>query len=234
MTIITSVRTSCFARSIPILLCSLLAAMPLVLLPTFAQAPGPVPGLCALEAERQVQLRTVEGRVDRMLINPYGEVNGLLLGDQIVVKFSSDLSTALIRMVVPGQSVRVFGRNEGHGMLKADVIVNVATGQVVVDSLLDAGRGAQLPSDLSASQLTQLSVQGRIEIVLTGPDGDANGVILNDGSIVQFPSGALRIPLDRGSAFAASGLGTRNAYGTAIEAIQVGSTLSALRQLYGG
>ncbi|MNE73416.1 hypothetical protein D3C80_1694270 [compost metagenome] len=79
-----------------------------------------------------------------------------------------------------------------------------------------------------------MEVEGSIETVLTGPRGETNGVILNDGSIVRFPPNGMQIPIKAGMPFAASGLGTRNNYGQSLEAISVGAHLSALQPLYRG
>ena len=70
--------------------------------------------------------------------------------------------------------------------------------------------------------------------MLTGPRGEANGVILTDGSIVRFPPESLRQSVQPGAPFAASGLGTRNANGTSLEAVNLGTSLSALQPLYDG
>lgn len=68
--------------------------------------------------------------------------------------------------------------------------------------------------------------------MLTGPRGEVNGVILSDGSIVRFPPESLRLSVQTGAPFAASGLGTRNAFGTALEALALGPTLTTLQPLY--
>ncbi|WP_346285103.1 hypothetical protein [Zoogloea sp.] len=51
-------------------------------------------------------------------------------------------------------------------------------------------------------------------------------------SIVRFPPESLRLAVQSGAPFAASGLGTRNAMGTALEAVSLGTSLSALQPLY--
>jgi len=89
-----------------------------------------------------------------------------------------------------------------------------------------------MPPHLRMAGLQTQQAQGRIEAVLTGPRGDANGVILSDGAIVRFAPHALQQPLQPGQLFAASGLGTRNAHGTSLEAISMGASLSDLQPLY--
>lgn len=173
-----------------------------------------------------------EGQVQRLLINPYGEVDGLRLADGTVVQFPPHLSEALSAAVKPGDAVRVIGRPQGRASVKADAIVNAASGQTVYDQPPAAGGGRPLPPHLRAQALRPQQVQGQIDAVLTGPRGQANGVILTDGSIVRFAPQPLPLSVRPGAAFAADGLGTRNALGTSLEAIRIGTSLSALQPLY--
>ena len=133
-----------------------------------------------------------------------------------------------------GDTVRVIGRQEARGTVRANAIVNAANGQTVYDQPPPLGEGRPLPPHLRAQKLQQQQVQGKVDTVLTGPRGEANGVILTDGSIVRFPPESLRQSVQPGAPFAASGLGTRNADGTSLEAVNLGTSLSALQPLYDG
>lgn len=175
-----------------------------------------------------------QGAVQRMLINPYGEIDGLRLADGTVVKFAPHLADALAAAVKPGDAVRVIGRPEARGTVRADAIVNTASGQTVYDQPPPLGEGRPMPPHLRAQKLQPQQVEGRVDTVLTGPRGEANGVILADGSIVRFPPESLRQSVQPGAPFAASGLGTRNAIGTSLEAVSLGTSLSALQPLYDG
>jgi hypothetical protein len=208
-----------------------------------AVPPVPPPGAAPLaapmapppatyDAAMTSQAPITEGRVSRLLINPYGEVDGLMVGERTVVKFPPHLSQTLQNAVRPGQSVRVFGQAEAAGVIKADAIVNLANGQTVIDRPPAFDANPPLPPHLRAAQLRQLSVRGKIALVLTDPRGQANGVILDDGSIVRFAPDSLRTPLEPGAPFAANGLGTRNSVGTAIEAIDAGASADSLQPLY--
>ncbi|ADJ66094.1 hypothetical protein G5B88_23490 [Herbaspirillum seropedicae] len=234
-------RSTLSAR--PLALAALLLA---TLLSAHAQPvpPGPGPGPAAgpglappappatYEAALTAQPPVIEGRVTRLLINPYGEADGLLVGERTIIKFPPHLSQTLQNTVKPGQSVRVFGQGEAAGVIKADAIVNLANGQTVIDRPPAFDANPPLPPHLRAAQLRQMSVRGKIALVLTGPRGEANGVILDDGSIVRFAPDSIRTPLEPGAPFAANGLGTRNNLGTAIEAIDVGASTQDLQPLY--
>jgi hypothetical protein len=173
-----------------------------------------------------------QGQVKRMLTNPYGEVDGLRLADGTIVKFPPHMSNALAETVKPGQMIRVFGRPESRDAVKADVIVNLATSQTLFDQPPAVDGRRPLPPHLRARSLQVQKVEGRIDAVLTGPRGEANGVILVDGSIVRFPPESLRLSMQQGASFAASGLGTSNAYGMSLEAVSVGTSLATLQPIY--
>lgn len=186
--------------------------------------PPPAPGLAGQAV--------AQGPVQRMLINPYGEIDGLRLADGTVVNFAPHLSDALTAAVKPGDTVRIIGRPEARGIVRADAIVNTASGQTVYDQPPPLGEGRPLPPHLRAQKLQPQQVEGRVDTVLSGPRGEVNGVILDDGSIVRFPPESLRQSVQPGAPFAASGLGTRNAIGTSLEAVNLGTSLSALQPLY--
>lgn len=221
---------SSYTSSAVVLAISLFASNANALTHGPAEAPPPPPD--HLAPTGMVVPPVAQGQVKRMLINPYGEVDGLRLTDGTIVKLPPHMSDALTRAVKPGQMIRVLGRFEARGTVNADAIVNLTTAQTVFNQPPAIGDSQPLPPHLRAQRLQTQQVEGRIETVLTGPRGEANGVILTDGSIVRFPPDSLRLPVQQGAPFAASGLGTRNAHGTSLEAISLGTSLSALQPIY--
>lgn len=173
-----------------------------------------------------------QGQVQRLLMNPYGELDGLRLGDGTLVQFPPHLSDALNAAVKPGDTVRVIGQPQARGMVRADAIVNTTNGQTIYNQPPALGVARPLPPHLRAQALLPQQVAGQVDAVLSGPRGEANGVILSDGSVVRFPPESLRISLLPGAPFAAEGLGTRNALGVSLEAVRVGTSLSTLQPLY--
>lgn len=174
-----------------------------------------------------------EGEVRRLLINPYGEVDGLQLTDGRVVKFPAHRGAQLSQAVAPGQTVRITGRFEGVGVIKADAILNVGSGQITVDQPPAHWPQKPLPRHLRAAQLQSQETEGTIATVLTGRRGEPNGVILQNGVIVRFPHHGVTTALQPGQSFAARGLGTRNQHGQALEAVSMGVSLATLQPLYG-
>lgn len=173
-----------------------------------------------------------EGKVQRLLMNPYGEVDGLRLADGTLVQFPPHLSESLVAAIKPGDRVRIIGRGQAPRGVRADAIVNTSNGQTLYDQPPVPGAGRPLPPHLRAQALHPQQVEGQVDAVLTGPRGETNGVILADGSIVRFPPDSLRQPVQPGAPFAAEGLGTRNALGTSLEAVSLGTSLSSLQPLY--
>lgn len=174
--------------------------------------------------------QAAEGEVQRLLINPYGDIDGLQLTDGRVVKFAPHMGTELGKVVTPGQTVRVSaGRPEGANTIKAYALVNVTNGRVI-EELPPAY--PRVPRHLRAAFLQAQEAEGTIATVLTGRHGEPNGVILDSGVIVRFPPHSLTTALIPGQAFAARGFGTRNAHGLALEAVSMGASLATLQPLH--
>jgi hypothetical protein len=74
-----------------------------------------------------------EGTVRQYLMNPRGEVDGLLLNDSTQINFPPHMADELIGAVKPGQQVNIQGDRERDSVVKAEVITNRRTGQSVVE-----------------------------------------------------------------------------------------------------
>jgi hypothetical protein len=179
---------------------------------------------------------SVAGQVQQYLLTPHGDVDGLLLADGTVVKFPPHLGVTLASTVRPGDSVSAvgfLGPATGYGRaMKAIAITNAATGQTVVDQ---PPAGRPLPPDRRGLARAPFTVIGPVARFLVNPKGDVDGLVLTTGEQVKFKphSGALVVTLlgPAGGSIGATGYGTRNAFGTALEAesITVGSQTISLR-----
>ncbi|MET0266298.1 MAG: hypothetical protein ABW202_11835, partial [Duganella sp.] len=182
--------------------------------------PTAPPALAAAPAEA-----VIDGVLARYLATPYGEANGLRLDNGVVVLLPPHLATRLTAFAAIGARLRVMGRMAADGVLRASALFNLDSG-----ASLAGGPGAK-PRPIGGpagaalrGALQSYTVAGVIELVLHGPRGEANGVLLRDGSAVYFrPDLASSVALAPGQPFAASGIGTRSAAGLAIEAITVGA-----------
>lgn len=165
---------------------------------------------------------SVTGSVQQYLLNPHGEVDGLLLSDGTVVRFPPHLGIALVSSVKAGDAVTVvgfLGPTTPQGVaIKALTITNSKTGHTLVDQ---PPVTRPLPPDLRGLTRTALTVSGTLSRFLANPHGEIDGLILSGGEQVKFPphQGALIVmALGRiDSPITVTGYGTKNAFGTVVE-----------------
>jgi hypothetical protein len=165
-----------------------------------------------------------EGVVARYITTPYGDPNGVRLADGTLVLFAPHVAARIGGAAAPGDRVRVIGRLTDDGVIRADALVNLSSGANVGDE----PAGPPIPSAARRS-LQRLESAGTIDVVLRGPRGEANGVILANGDIIYFRPDLVRARLAPAQPFAATGIGTRGAAGISLEAITVSADLSAAR-----
>ena len=178
---------------------------------------------------------SVQGTVVRYLVNPFGEVDGLILDNGTLAKTPPHLSGDLVGVAKPGDRVTLQGTPEAGTSFKVYSVTNTASNK----TLLRRDRAwheRSMPKHLRAAGLKEMSASGTIEHVLTGKRGEPNGVILSNGAIVRvgpkeaYPYFALfRV----GAPFAARGFGTENGYGRALEATAIGAGSGSLQPLFG-
>lgn len=193
-----------------------------------AQAPPPPPPPGNYE---QPAASNVEGTVAQYLINPRGDVDGLLLGDNTIVHFPPHLSAQLVAAVQPQATVKVAGFSAVAGTIRATTITNMATGKSITDTPPAAGAPPPPPPS-SASAQQEMNASGTIKALLRAPRGEVDGVVLNDGTIVHFgPRNGTEFAsmLVVGQPFAAKGMGIANQYGRSFEANALGASADKLQ-----
>jgi hypothetical protein len=177
--------------------------------------PGFAPPAAALNTPPSEPV--AQGTVTQLLINPNGDVDGLLLADGTQVQFPPHLSPNLIQITHPGDAVVVRGfRGYGVPVVHATVITNRASGHSVIDEPPQPGVAPPPPAALTA-----LTARGAVTRMLYTDRGDMNGVLLADRTVVRFPppfGAQLQSMLHPGAVLSASGYGTQNGYGRALEA----------------
>jgi hypothetical protein len=127
------------------------------------------------------QLPAIKGKVAQYSLTPRGDVDGLILADGTEIHLPPHLGTQLVCAVKPGDAVTIHGlRARALPMVRAMSISNDVTGNTVTDdgpADPRGPRGAEQP----------LTAQGSIKSQLHGPQGELNGVLLGDGTIVRLP-----------------------------------------------
>lgn len=191
--------------------------------------PGPPP-----PPEADAAPASVDAKVERYLINPFGDIDALLLDNKTIARMPPHMSADLVAAVKPGDAVTIQGRAQGPASLDAFSVTNTATKQVVVRRP-KAWTEISMPARLRSMGLKELKVSGKVGTMLTGPHGEPNGVLLDDGTIVRIgPHEAYGFAalLKPGADFAAVGYGTENSFGRAIEATSVGATAESLQPVF--
>jgi hypothetical protein len=185
------------------------------------EAPAP---LSVLDPPSSKRPPVAEGIVDRYLLNPRGNVDGLLLRDGSQMHVTLRAAEDLTKAVQPGDHVRVHGRRVSEvPLVKPDLIINVTDGiSFTIPYRLDL----PMPPRENAPTVNEMTAAGTIQVLLYDHlKSVVNGAILSDGTQV-------RLPPDVGEHFPASlhpdmdvevrGYGTSTPYGTVLEATAIG------------
>lgn len=166
-----------------------------------------------------------QGKVTRLLVNPFGEVDGLLLDTGTIVTFPKHMSEQLAAAVKPGDTVEIKGSPEAAGQIKGYVITNSRSNQPLMVQPKPPKGIMEMPKHLRSVGLQAMNAQGEIRYLQYGKRGEINGVILAEGTIVRFSREAsyqFAPMLKTGQSISASGYGTKNQYGQAFEATALG------------
>ncbi|HJT22305.1 MAG TPA: hypothetical protein VJ746_17670 [Nitrospira sp.] len=165
-----------------------------------------------------------EGIVDRYLLHPRGDVNGLLLRDGSQMHVTSRAANQLTKMIRPGDHVRVHGRRASDSSLvKADVITNMTKGvSFTVPYRLDL----PIPPAEDQPILNEMRAGGTIQVLLYDHlKGVVNGAVLSDGTQIRLPPDVgdrFHASLQRDMDVRVEGYGTETDYGRALEATAIG------------
>ena len=191
--------------------------------------PGPRGGMTAPGAAPvydPAQLPEVKGKVAQYLLTPRGDVDGFMLADGTEVHVPPFVSTQLVFAVKPGDAVTIHGLKAREvPMVAARSITNDASGATV---LVTAPRGPRHGGEVA------LEAEGKVVGALHEPRGEANGVRLEDGTLVRMPPGeATRLAetLAVGKTLVVKGEGYAGPLGRVIVARQIGADRDHLAQV---
>jgi hypothetical protein len=173
-----------------------------------------------------------DGIVERYVMDPRGDVEGVLLTDGTQVHVPSGVVADFTNAIKPGHHIRVEGiRKQRTQLVAPDMIYNESTAVPFrVPFRLDA---PALPLDRLA--MTALKVEGIIQVLLySALNGQVHGMVLSDGTQVRLPpdvSEAFRGSLKVGIQVTVEGYGTENQYGRTLEALAMSSNGGPLTPL---
>jgi hypothetical protein len=173
-------------------------------------------------------LPSYTGTVKHFTITPRGTIDGIILSNGQDVNFPPYLSTQIAYAVKLGDQVTVHGlKAASEPVVQGVSITDSATHRTVTDNGPAAGFG---PHGHGAMQ--RMMVTGKIAQTLYGPDGAANGVLLDDGTAVHLPPPQARKftkLLKTGDTLAVVGNGTANDLGRVVMAQQIGTSFKDLQ-----
>jgi hypothetical protein len=178
------------------------------------------------------QLPTYAGRVQQFTLTPRGDIDGLILSDGTEVKTPPHLSTAIAYSVKPGDTVNIHGlRAAALPLVQAVSVTDQANGRTIVDT----GPPGPLPPIFGAAPAAPLpgliEAQGRVRMVLHGLQGEINGVLLEDRTMLRLPPPAaltFSALLQTGQTLVAEGVGLSSALGKVMEVRQIGTSRDQL------
>jgi hypothetical protein len=114
----------------------LITALLLLLAPERSEAfPGMAAGALSLAGEREEQNEgpVAEAVIERYIMDPRGEVEGLILTGGVHMYVTSRAEAQVTNALKAGDLVRVFGRRTAHdGLVQPDVIKNLTRGTTFV------------------------------------------------------------------------------------------------------
>jgi len=176
------------------------------------------------------QLPAIQGKVAEYSLTPRGDVDGLILADGTEVHLPPHLGTQLVYAVKPGDAVTIRGlRARAIPMVQAVSVSNDATGATVTDGGTGGPAGPR-----NAQQA--LSATGRVKVLLHGPEGEVNGALLEDGTIVRLPpreAERLAAVMAPGAIVTVEGDGFAGTLGRVIEARSIGPDAAHLTEIAG-
>jgi hypothetical protein len=172
----------------------------------------------------------VLSKVERFLLNPRGDADGMILVNGLEVHFPPHLSASVCAAIRAGDSVRVYGvRPRSVAMISA-VAIETEDGQRILDT--GPAKPKEKAKDPQPPKHRPMEAQGIVRRALHGPKGEVRGVLLDDATIVRVHPDAVDAIagwLTPGQRLAVTGDGLLTELGTVIEARLMGPSKDALR-----
>jgi hypothetical protein len=178
------------------------------------------------------QMPHVTSSVERFLVNPDGDADGMILFNGVEVYFAPYLSNAVLTAVHVGDRITVYGVLPMAEPMIVAAIIEATNGARIEDYGLPTS-GAERERRLKGPERSLFQVEALVRRTLHGPHGELRGVLLDDGTTV-----ALRMNgedfgqlLSPASWLSVRGAGLVTQMGTAIQADEIGELGGAMRVL---
>lgn len=182
-------------------------------------------------------LPETRGTLQRFLLNPHGDLDGMVLEGGIEVHFPRHMADAVQALVGPGDDVHVRGvRPRGAPMLAA-VCVESARGERASDAgppEHEEKRAREKRHESVRAKRKYLTEEGTLSMLVHGPKGEVRGALLEEGMILRWPphaSDEMKRLLRKGAPIAVSGEALKTKHGTVIDVHEMGASREELRRL---
>jgi hypothetical protein len=126
------------------------------------------------------------GTLDRFVLNPKADIDGLLLDDGTEIHTPPHLSDKLLKALSPGDRLTVHGVKTRASDLIVAVAIDPANGKRILDDGPGPKHGKHDKPKKPAEHGEPATVSGVIHRLLHGPKGNAHGALLEDGTVVRF------------------------------------------------
>lgn len=160
-------------------------------------------------------LPETRGRVTHFLLNPHGDIDGLILDGRRQIHVPPHLSRTIARYIAVGDRIRARGVKPRG----ADVIAAIQLVTQDGREILDEGPGHHaLPAPHKISKPMETS--GQVTFALYGPRGELRGALLENGVSLRMPPNAahtLAAYLQPGAYVQAWGDGVKTRHGITID-----------------
>ena len=182
------------------------------------------------------QMPYVTSSVERFLVNPDGNADGMILVNGVEVYFAPHLSAAVLTAIQAGDRITVYGVLPMAEPMIAAIIIEAANGTRIEDHGPPTQKlpGTMVHHPIKARESSRLEVEALVRRTLHGPNGETRGVLLDDGTTVVLPvhrSEDLSALLSPASWLTVRGAGLVTEMGTAIRADEIGKSVQTLRVL---
>lgn len=170
------------------------------------------------------------GTLDRFLLNPKADVDGLLLSDGTEIHTPPHLSEQLLKALSPGDKLTVHGVKTRDSELIVAVAIDPAKGKRIVDDGPCPKHEKPHKPKKDGEPTTR---SGVIQRLLHGPKGNPHGALLDDGTVIRFPphSGAHFAKLLKIDApITARGHVLTTKHGTVVDARALGASEASLSE----
>lgn len=126
------------------------------------------------------------GTLERFVLNPKADVDGLLLDDGTEIHTPPHLSAQLLKQMTPGDKLTVHGVKTRDKDLIIAVAIDPANGKRIIDD--GPGPKHEKPDKphKSGEDAKPVTHSGVIQRLLHGPRGNAHGALLDDGTVIRF------------------------------------------------